>query len=267
MLVDGDDVTPHSPRLKALIASLAMRCGQVISVDRLADELWPALPADRARRVVQVRIAEVRKLLAGAGGGSVLEFVAPGYRLTVPSASIDLNRFLHLVERAQRETSRADPVTTTTVLREALGLWRGDALVDVRASSFLEDEADRLEQLRLAVIEDRIDAELADGCHHRLVAELKSSVASHPLREHLSYQLIVALYRCGRQAEALRACTQLRRVLIDEAGLDPGRALQSLEQTYWSRLPASTGTRVPRPHDGTSPTHIRRPASPKTHPR
>ena len=114
-------------------------------------------------------------------------------------------------------------------MREALGLWRGDALVDVRASSFLEDEADRLEQLRLAVIEDRIDAELADGCHHRLVAELESLVASHPLREHLSYQLIVALYRCGRQAEALRACTSLRRVLIDEAGLDPGRALQSLE--------------------------------------
>ena len=231
VLVDQADVTPASPKAKALIASLALRSGQIVPVDRLGDELWPQLSAERARRVVQVRVAEVRKVLASTGAPSALQFVAPGYRLSMQPDSLDVSRFTALVSRAQ---SCADRIDTMTLLREALGLWRGAALSDVQESRFLEEEAARLEQLRLVAVEDRIAAELEDGCHRRLVPELEALVADHPLREQLWQQLILALYRCGRQAEALRACRNVRRALRDEIGVEPGPKLRDLEAAVLS---------------------------------
>ena len=233
VLVDDVDATPTSPKAKALVAFLALRCGEVVSVDRLGDELWPELPPDRARRVVQVRVAEVRKLFASAGASSLVEFVAPGYRMALPRDAIDVNRFSDLVVQAQQSDDRIDAMT---MLREALGLWSGDALADAQASRFLEDEAARLELLRLVAIEDRVDAELADGCHRRLVSELEALVAAHPFREQLWQQLVTALYRCGRQVEALRACCTARERLL-EVGVEPGTQLRELEAAVLAQDP------------------------------
>ena len=129
--VDDVDATPTSPKAKALVAFLALRCGEVVSVDRLGDELWPELPPDRARRVVQVRVAEVRKLFASAGASSLVEFVAPGYRMALPRDAIDVNRFSDLVVQAQQSDDRIDAMT---MLREALGRWSGDALAEAQAN-------------------------------------------------------------------------------------------------------------------------------------
>jgi DNA-binding SARP family transcriptional activator/pimeloyl-ACP methyl ester carboxylesterase len=233
VLVNDVDATPASPKAKALVASLALRCGEVVSVDRLGDELWPELPPDRARRVVQVRVAELRKLFASAGASSLVEFVAPGYRMVLRRDSVDVNRFTDLVAKAQQSDDRIDAMT---MLREALGLWSGDALADAHASRFLEDEADRLELLRLVAFEDRIDAELADGCHRRLVSELEALVAAHQYREQLWQQLVTALYRCGRQVEALRACCTARQVLR-EVGVEPGTELRELEAAVLAQDP------------------------------
>ncbi len=132
---------------------------------------------------------------------------------------------------------RTTTLGAATLLRHALGLWRGEALSDVQASTLLEVEAARLDELRLAAVEDRISAELADGCHHRLVPELDALVAAHPLRERLWQQRIVALYRCGRQAEALRACAAIRRHLREELGVEPGPALRALEVAVLDQRP------------------------------
>ena len=234
VVVDEVDVTPTSPKARALLASLALRGGDVVSVDRLGDELWPHLPPDRARRVIQVRVAEMRKLLASGGAPSVVKFVHPGYRMALPPGSLDVNRFTDLLGRAQQ---CGDRIGAMTMLREALGLWRGDALADVRASHFLEEEAGRLEQLRLVAIEERVAAELDDGCHHRLVPELEAMVVEHPLREQLWQQLITALYRCGRQTEALRACRAARQVLREEVGVEPGRELRDVEAAVLGQDP------------------------------
>ena len=148
--------------------------------------------------------------------------------------AIDVNRFTDLVAQAQQSDDRIDAMT---MLRGALGLWSGDALADAQASRFLEDEAARLELLRLVAIEDRIDAELADGCHRRLVPELEALVAAHQFREQLWQQLVTALYRCGRQVEALRACCTARQLLI-EVGVEPGTQLRELEAAVLAQDPA-----------------------------
>jgi len=261
VLVDDFDVTPRSPKSRALMASLALRTGEVVSVDRLIEELWPALPPDRARRVVQVRVAEIRKLLSMVAAGSVLEYVAPGYRLAVATSAVDAARFTDLVERARVCAGVDDSLGAATMLREALGLWRGEALADTLASRFLEAEAARLGELRLGAIEDRVDAELDDGCHQRLVAELGALVAAHPLRERLWAQFVVALYRSGRQTEALRACSSVRRLLVEQAGLEPGPSLRAVEAAVlaqdpdldWRPRSPSARTVIPDPFESRAP--------------
>ena len=227
VLINGVDVTPPAPKERALLAMLVVNHGRVVGVDHLIDELWPALDPAGARRVLQVRMAATRKLLRGTSAS--VEFGGAGYRLSVAPQAVDAHCFFTLVERARTEAQAGEADLASTFLADALGLWRGDALADVRVSLSLDAEAARLDEARLAAIEDRFDADLACGRHHALVAELDALVAAHPLRERLCGQRIVALYRDGRQAEALRAGTAVRRQLADELGVDPGRALRALE--------------------------------------
>jgi DNA-binding SARP family transcriptional activator len=216
---------------------LVINHGRVVSAERLMDELWPDLTADRARRVLQVRVAAVRKMLNAADAGSSLELVAPGYQLAVAADDIDEDRFLTLVERARRQANAANPAGAAASLREALALWRGEPLADVQVCTSLEAESTRLDEARLSAIEDRIDAELACGLHHAVASELDGLVVSHPLRERLCLQRVLALYRCGREAEALRSCTSFRRRLADEMGVEPGPMLRAPETAVLEQRP------------------------------
>jgi DNA-binding SARP family transcriptional activator/pimeloyl-ACP methyl ester carboxylesterase len=247
VVIDGVDVTPPAPKERALLALLVIRRGRVVGADRLMEELWPALPADRAKRVLQVRVAAVRKLLGTADAAPLLELVAPGYRLAIADDVVDEHQFFELVEQARGRAAARDPAQASAMLREALGLWRGEPLADVQACVRVEAEAARLGEARLGAIEDRIDADLACGRHLAVACELDALVVSHPLRERLWGQRIVALYRSGRQAEALRACTVVRDRLHTELGVEPGQALRALEAAVleqraeldWSAPPAS----------------------------
>ena len=236
-VIDGVDVTPRAQKERALLALLVINHGRVVSVDRLMDELWPDLTADRARRALQVRVAAVRKTLNLANAASLLELVAPGYQLAIAADDIDEHRFVTLVERARAQANAADSAGAAASLREALALWRGDPLADVQVCTSLEAESARLNEARLGAIEDRIDAELACGCHQAVASELDGLVVSHPLRERLWVQRALALYRCGREAEAVRSCVSFRRQLGDELGVAPGPALRAVETAVLEQRP------------------------------
>jgi len=249
VLIGGLDTTPHAAKERALLALLAIDRGRVVSVDRLLEELWPDLPPERGRRVLQVRVAELRKRFGGAGAGGLLQSVTAGYRLQLGPDALDADRFEVAVEEARALAGEGDTLGAAVRLRDALGLWRGAAYADAQDCPSVETEAARLDELRLVAIEARIAAELADGCHQRLVPELDSLVAAHPLREGLWEQRVLALYRCGRQADALRAHREIRERLRDELGVEPGPGLRDLEAAVLEQRPsldwASAGVASP----------------------
>jgi pimeloyl-ACP methyl ester carboxylesterase/DNA-binding winged helix-turn-helix (wHTH) protein len=228
-VVDGRDITPSAPKERLLLAILIAHHARSVSVDTLTDELWPALSPMDARRVLRVRVAGLRKLLRASGLGGVLESVGSGYRLSIRPEALDVNVFWALVERARQESAVRDPARASSSLRQALGMWRGEPYEGIRTCASLDAEIARLRDAYVGVIEDRIDADLACGLHRRLICELDALVAAHPLRERLWGQRVLALYRCDRQAEALRACAQLRENLRHELGLLPGATLRALE--------------------------------------
>ena len=205
---------------RALLALLLMHAGEVFSTERLVDELWGETSPRTATTSLQNFVAQLRKVLPA----EVLVTKAPGYMLRVDSDQIDARRFERLVREAREES----PKRRGQLLRNALGLWRGPPLADFAFESFAMTEIRRLEELRLQVLEERIEADLELGLGAELVAELESLVAEHPLRERLRGQLMLALYRAGRQAEALQAYHDGRRALVDELGIEPGPALQQL---------------------------------------
>jgi DNA-binding SARP family transcriptional activator len=205
---------------RALLALLLIHAGEVLPTDRLVDELWGEDPPRTATASLQNFVAQLRKLLPA----DVLVTRPPGYVLRVEPDQIDAGRF----ERLAREARTENPARRAQLLREALQLWRGPPLADFAYERFAEAESRRLEELRLDSLEERIDAELELGQGGGLVAELEALVRSNPLRERLRGQLMLALYRAGRQAEALQAYHDARRVLVDELGIEPGPALQDL---------------------------------------
>ena len=223
----GEDVVRlGGARQRALLAILLLHANEVVSVDRLVDELWAEAPPATAAHTVQVHVSNMRKALEAAAPGSAarLETRPPGYRLRTEPGELDLERFESLCEQARG----AEPQRASALLREALALWRGAPLADVAYESFAQPAVGRLEELRLAALEERVDADLACGRHAALVGELQSLVAAHPLRERLRGQLMLALYRSGRQAEALDVFHEGRRALVDELGIAPGPSLQRL---------------------------------------
>ncbi|MGZ4618986.1 MAG: AfsR/SARP family transcriptional regulator [Frankiaceae bacterium] len=216
---------------RAVLAMLALHVNKLVSVDHLVDGLWGQAPPESAVNAVQVYISRLRKALRGEQPDSraaPLRRRSPGYLLELEAEQVDLYRF----ERLAGEGARAvgtDPERAAGSLRAALGLWRGPPLAEFGDEPFAPPEASRLEEKRLAALEARIEADLAVGRHAELVGELRGLVLQHPLRERLHQQLLLSLYRSGRQGEALAAFRQTRQILAEELGVDPCRALQELE--------------------------------------
>jgi DNA-binding SARP family transcriptional activator/pimeloyl-ACP methyl ester carboxylesterase/tetratricopeptide (TPR) repeat protein len=222
-VVEGDsDRTPARPKQRALLALLILRRGEVVPGAQLIEAMWGEEPPDTAQTALHGHISSLRKLL----GADRIRTRPPGYLLQVAPDELDVARFESLIAQGR---VRDDAGERAARLRDALSLWHGEPLADLRGEAFAEREIARLEELRLAALEERIDAELALGRHHELVAELEALVAEDAFRERLRGQLMLALYRCGRQADALHAFQSGRRLLVEELGLDPGPALQELE--------------------------------------
>jgi DNA-binding SARP family transcriptional activator len=229
-VAEGDrTLSLGGPRQRALLAILLLRANEVVSTDRLADQLWGETPPPSAVKAIQVYVSKLRKQL----GESRLLTRAPGYVLLAESSEFDLAQFEQLVAKARQ----ADPERAAAFLREALALWRGAPLADLEYEAFAQAEITRLEELRLAVLEERIDADLGAGRHREVLGELESLVAAQPLRERLAGQLMLALYRSGRQAEALDVYHLTRQVLVEEIGLEPNPALQRLERQILNQDP------------------------------
>jgi DNA-binding SARP family transcriptional activator len=222
VLEDDRSLALGGVKQRSLLALLLLQANQVVSADRLVDELWADAPPPTAAKSLQVHVSRLRKEL---GDGRLLTR-PPGYVLYVDPPDLDLARFEQLVGEARD----AEPASAAQKLHQALALWRGPALADLAYEPFAQTEIARLEEMRLAALEQRIDADLATGRHAELVGELESLVAEHPLRERLRCQLMLALYRSARQAEALEAYRDARRVLSDELGLEPSAELRRLEQ-------------------------------------
>jgi DNA-binding SARP family transcriptional activator len=230
-VADGDaPVRLGAPKQRALLAILLLRRNEVVSTERLMDELWGDRQPKTARKTLQLHVSHLRRALPPG----VVETRPPGYVLRVQADQLDLARFERLVE----ESRGAQPAAAAALLREALALWRGPALSDLEYEPFARGEVARLEELRLSAVEDRIDADHALGRHADSVAELEALVLAHPLRERLRAQLMLALYRSGRQAEALESYREGRGALVRELGIEPGRELRELEQAILRQEPS-----------------------------
>jgi DNA-binding SARP family transcriptional activator len=215
----GRAVNLPGAKHRALLAMLVLHANEVVSTERLIEALWEEQPPQGAQKTLQVYVSQLRKAL----GKDRVQTKPPGYALRVGDRELDLARLRRLAEAGR--------------LKEALALWRGPPLAEFSYERFAQGEIARLEELRLAILEQRIEQDLAAGHHVELVAELGVLVREHPLREQLRAQLMLALYRSGRQAEALAAYREARRVLVDELGIEPGRSLRELEQAILGQDP------------------------------
>jgi predicted ATPase/DNA-binding SARP family transcriptional activator len=231
---EGTELTLGGPKQRALLAILLLEANTAVSADRLIDALWGDRPPDTAKNTLQVYVSQLRKLLPDGS----LETVPPGYRLAVEPEALDLARFEELAHQGRAALGIGDAATAAQALGAALALWRGPALADLALEEFAQAEAARLEELPLAVLEDRIEADLALGRHGPLVAELEHLIVENPFRERLRAQLMLALYRSGRQAEALAVYQRTRRTLVDELGIEPGESLRQLEQAILAHDPS-----------------------------
>src|SRR5215210_8108523 len=223
---DGGEVPLGGPKPRALLALLLLHPNEVVPADRLIDELWGEQSRERGAGALRVNVARLRKALPEG----VITTRSPGYLVRVAADELDLDRFERLVDEGRGLLARGLRADASQRLGEALSLWRGPALADFAYESFAQPAIARLDEIRLAATELRLEADLALGRHDELVGELEALVAQHPLREHLRGCLMTALYRSGRQAEALDAYQDARRALVDELGIEPSPGLQKLER-------------------------------------
>ena len=235
---------------RALLAILLLHRNEVVSADRLIDDLWGESPPETALRTLRAYVSRLRKALGANGAppdesdrasgadGGVLVTQGHGYVLRVAPGELDVERFGEMADRGREALAARKPGEAAAMLSEALGIWRGPPLTDFAYEPFAQSSIAQLEELQLAAIEDRVEADLALGRARNLVGELRDLVARQPLRERLRGQLMLALYRSGRQAEALEVFQEFRRTLSEELGLEPGPAVQQLELTILRGDPA-----------------------------
>jgi YVTN family beta-propeller protein len=239
-VLDGDrPVALGGPKQRALLVVLLLRRGEVVSRDRLIDELWGERPPASAAKTVQVYISNLRKAL----GDGVLLTRGQGYVLQLAPGQIDVDRVAASVSEGRAALEDGDPQRASDRLREALAQWPSAPLADFAYEPFAQAEIARLDEERLAALEDRIDADLAVGRHAALIGELEMLAGEHPLRERLQALLMLALYRSGRQTEALARYQQARSRLIDELGIEPGPELQDLQRAILTQDPDLGGPR------------------------
>ena len=231
----GREVALGGSKQRPLLALLVLHANETLSTDRLIDELWGDRPPAKAAKTVQVHISRLRKALA-SGAGNVAHGDGPvvtrehGYELRVEPERIDARRFERLVEEGRRELAAGRPERAAAALEGALSLWRGAPLGDVAYEPFAQREIARLEELRVAAVEQLIEARLELGRNEEVVPQLEALIHEHPYRERLRAQLMLALHRCDRQADALQAYQDARRTLVEQLGIEPGERLRELER-------------------------------------
>ena len=238
-MVRGQQVLPlGSPKQRALLGLFLVHANETMQRDRLIEELWGDAAPKTVKAVLNVYLSRLRRLLADGSDEQLLLTRAAGYVLSVRPEELDARRFETLLERGRRELASGNAERASATLRDALALWRGPPLADLTFEAFAQSEIARLEELRLTALEARIEADLALARHDSLVAELETLVAAHPYREGLRAQLMLALYRSGRQAEALETYRRARRAFSEELGIDPGSRLQELERAILRHDPS-----------------------------
>ena len=226
---DGEPAVLGGPKQRALLAMLLLDANEPVARDRLIDGLWGERLPPRVEHALDAQVSALRRTLAGLGGARLMRR-APGYALEVEPGALDLHRFEHLVAAGHEALHLGRTAEAAARLRDALAVWRGPALANVLSEPFAAAAARPLEERRLAVLEERIDADLALGQGAELVGELEQLVREHPLRERLLGELMLALYRAGRQADALAEIQAARHRLAADLGLGPGPRLRELEQ-------------------------------------
>jgi predicted ATPase/DNA-binding SARP family transcriptional activator len=246
---DGEGSLPLAgAKQRALLALLLLHANRVLSRDRLIDELWGDEPPATAVTSLQVYVSRLRKLLPA----ETLLTRPPGYVLEVEPEELDVRRFERLLAEGHAALAADDAERAAIVLHQALELWRGPALAEFAFEPFAQAEIGRLEDLRLAAVEERVEADLALGRHADLIGELEGLIAENPHRERLRGQLMLALYRSGRQAEALEAYQAARRALVDELGIEPTAELQTLEKAILTHDSALETAPIESPRNPTN---------------
>jgi DNA-binding SARP family transcriptional activator len=248
---EGRPLRLGGERQRALLALLLLHANEVVPSERLIEELFGEHASETAANALQVGVSRLRRLLGDGrtanGDGGVVVTRPPGYLLRAAPEQLDVALFERSLGQGRRALAAGDAVAASAMLRAALALWRGPALADLALLEFAQPEIRRLEELRLAALMERIEADLALGRASELIAELEALAAANPLQERLRGQLMLALYRSGRQADALEVYRQTREMLRDELGLEPSKALQELERSIL-RQEASLEVKVgPRP--------------------
>jgi DNA-binding SARP family transcriptional activator len=229
---DGDrEVLLRGGKPRALLALLLVNANRTLSTDRIVDDLWGEDVPETAQKMVQINVSRLRKILPAG----ILRTRPPGYALVLEQERLDLHEFEALVAEARTSPGAGQAREAADRFCEALSLWRGPALAEFSSEPFASAEGARLEDLRVYALEGRIEADLLLGSHGDLVGELELLIDRYPLREGLRRQLMLALYRSGRQAEALAAYQEARRVLADELGIEPWRRCASSNDRSSSR--------------------------------
>ncbi len=248
-VMDGSrHVVVGGGKRRALLALLLLHRNEVVPADRLIDELWDGRPPVTALKGLQVHISRLRKELTSVNGkkGCGLLTRANGYVLEVTAENVDIERFERAVAKAEDANTDGRHGDAADLLNEALPLWRGAPLADFTYESFAQEEIARLEELRVVALEERFEAELALGRHTRVVADLEALVKAQPLRDRLRGQLMLALYRCGRRADALEVYREGYRCSITELAIEPSPQLRELQDRMLDESPELASPRRPR---------------------
>jgi DNA-binding SARP family transcriptional activator len=261
VLADGRALDPPPAKARALLAMLLLRAGEVVSVDALIDGIWGERPPPSAGKLLQGYVSRLRGWLPGSPGQTLVTRPG-GYLLRADADQVDLARAEQLVARGRESLDEGRPASAVAAFRSALELWRGDPLADLGDAAFAAAAGAQLEELRLGALEACLDAELQLGRHAQTVGELRELVAAHPYRERFSAQLMVALYRGGRQADALAVYREARERLAGDLGLEPGGELRRLEREILAQeLPPKAPAPKPAPAPAPPRAARRRPAT------